>query len=69
MIYDAKGVAFEDEKGVLKIFHAKSERGKATQRGFCGECGSVLFNHVSEVSWVTTLGACFCVSSFGNGAM
>ena len=46
MIYDPKGVQFEGDEP--KVFHAKSDQGNSTQRGFCGTCGTVLFNHVSE---------------------
>lgn len=48
MIYDPKGVTFSGDEP--KVFHGKSEQGNTTQRGFCGKCGSVLLNHVSEVS-------------------
>ncbi|KAF1344500.1 hypothetical protein BDV97DRAFT_283224, partial [Delphinella strobiligena] len=43
MIYDAKGVKFTGPEP--KVYHSKSEQGNTTQRGFCGTCGSVLFNH------------------------
>jgi len=46
MIYDPKGVEFQGDEP--KVFHAESEQGNPTQRGFCGTCGTVLFNHVSE---------------------
>ncbi|KAK5024214.1 hypothetical protein LTR13_010997 [Exophiala sideris] len=47
VIYDPKGVEFSGDIKP-KVYHAKSEAGRHTQRGFCPECGTVLFNHVSE---------------------
>ncbi|KAK5457965.1 hypothetical protein LTS15_004044 [Exophiala xenobiotica] len=47
MIYDPKGVEFSGDVEP-KVYHAKSDSGHHTQRGFCPECGTVLFNHVSE---------------------
>lgn len=59
MIYDPCGVKFSGDKP--NVYHSKSEQGNATQRGFCGTCGSVLFNHVSEVRMpeIVLRGLCF----------
>lgn len=46
MIYDPKGVEFQGDEP--KVFHAESEQGNPTQRGFYGTYGTILFNHVSE---------------------